>query len=414
MVSGIREWTTDQPVDGPGSEWKYTEDKNTIPKKSPKHKKNNVFVYPSARDIREYEDSLMIKCIDYMSEEDSYGGLGIRIESKSNPDGKVWLNGPAPGDIAKAEWPMTTQDGKVYNSKEEYVNAVQKSGMSLYDPNDITIKPKNESRTDLIEKQGKKLKINYYVELPIPQQIVDTQSVTWGDETINIFELAGLAVGRGLISMGGGINQDKIRKGINMIRNMTGSLDLGLQEKNVQDAVVAAASGMAVNALGSNLDVNSVLSRSTGQILNSNLELLFRGVNLRTFPFDVTFSPRTPDEAKVVKNIIRNFKQSMSARKNAQYDDPTGGASKGKYLLAAPSLFLLRYLKNGEDHPFLNCFKRCALTSLNVNYTGSGTYSTYGDSTPTNIQMRMVFKEINPIYAEDYDNEDKAGPGVGF
>lgn len=214
--------------------------------------------------------------------------------------------------------------------------------------------------------------------------------------------------------MGGGINQDKIRKGINMIRNMTGSLDLGLQEKNVQDAVVAAASGMAVNALGSNLDVNSVLSRSTGQILNSNLELLFRGVNLRTFPFDVTFSPRTPDEAKVVKNIIRNFKQSMSARKNAQYDDPTGGASKGKYLLAAPSLFLLRYLKNGEDHPFLNCFKPCALTSLNVNYTGSGTYSTYGDSTPTNIQMRMVFKEINPIYAEDYDNDDKAGPGVGF
>ena len=300
-----------------------------------------------------------------MSEEDSYGGLGIRIESKSNPDGKVWINGPAPSDIAKAEWPMTTQDGKVYNSKEEYVNAVQKSGMSLYDPNDITIKPKNESRTDLIEKQGKKLKINYYVELPIPQQIVDTQSVTWGDETINIFELAGLAVGRGLISMGGGINQDKIRKGINMIRNMTGSLDLGLQEKNVQDAVVAAASGMAVNALGSNLDVNSVLSRSTGQILNSNLELLFRGVNLRTFPFDVTFSPRTPDEAKVVKNIIRNFKQSMSARKNAQYDDPTGGASKGKYLLAAPSLFLLRYLKNGEDHPFLNCFKPFALTSFN-------------------------------------------------
>ena len=195
---------------------------------------------------------------------------------------------------------------------------------------------------------------------------------------------------------------------------LTGRMNLGLSEERVQNAVIAAASGMAVNALGSNLDINSVLSRSTGQVLNSNLELLFRGVNLRTFPFDVTFSPRDPKEAMVVKNIIRNFKQAMSARKGS--GNSTTASSKGKYFLSAPSLFLLRYLKNGEDHPFLNAFKPCALTQLNVNYTGSGTYSTYGDSTPTNIQMRMVFKEINPIYAEDYEDDEQglSGPGVGY
>ena len=30
--------------------------------------------------------------------------------------------------------------------------------------------------------------------------------------------------------------------------------------------------------------------------------------------------------------------------------------------------------------------------------------------------MRMVFKEINPIYAEDYEDDEQglAGPGVGY
>ena len=100
----------------------------------------------------------------------------------------------------------------------------------------------------------------------------------------------------------------------------------------------------------------------------------------------------------------------MSARRKVQNSTISGQA---KLFLSSPDLFLLRYLKNGKDHPFLNSFKPCALTQLNVNYTGAGTYSTYGDSTPTNIEMRMVFKEINPIYAEDYE-ADTAGPGVGF
>ena len=66
--------------------------------------------------------------------------------------------------------------------------------------------------------------------------------------------------------------------------------------------------------LGGNVSPGSVIARSTGQILNSNLELLFQGVNLRTFPFSVTFSPRSLDEAERVRLIIRYLKQTMSAK----------------------------------------------------------------------------------------------------
>jgi len=93
-------------------------------------------------------------------------------------------------------------------------------------------------------------------------------------------------------------------------------------------------------------------------------------------------------------------------------------AVNGGVFLKAPDVFLLRYLSNGKDHPFLNSFKPCALTNMSVNYTGAGTYATYGDGTPVNIKVSLTFKEINPIYAEDYDEGNlfgnDAGKGVGF
>ena len=60
-------------------------------------------------------------------------------------------------------------------------------------------------------------------------------------------------------------------------------------------------------------------------------------------------------------------------------------------------------LHKGADHPFLNSFKLCALTGLNVNYTNAGTYASYDDGTPVNIRMNITFKELNPIYSEDYE-----------
>ena len=274
-----------------------TASKNTIPKKSSRHKKSNVFVYPSARDIREYEDSFMIKCIDYINPP-GMGGLGGTLVDKTT-GGLIDINAPSEETIKKG---LASTDKTVSESykgvksfKEEISNA--------------EFKFQNSSRTDEITKPGTKIKHNFFVELPIPQQINDNQAVTWGDETVNIFELAGLAVGSAVLN-NGGLSRDSMQRGMRTIQALTGRMNLGLSEERVQNAVVAAASGMAVNALGSNLDVNSVLSRSTGQVLNSNLELLFRGVQLRSFPFDVTFAPRDPKEAQVVKNIIRNGRKS--------------------------------------------------------------------------------------------------------
>ena len=129
---------------------------------------------------------------------------------------------------------------------------------------------------------------------------------------------------------------------------------------------------------------------------------------MRSFPYSITFSPRSPKESDVVKAIIRSLKMSM-APKAGEYN----GSAQGIFL-QSPDLFQLKYLKDGEEHPFLNKMKLTALTGMNVNYTNAGTYASYEDGTPVNIRMDLTFKEINPIYFEDYLPGHGAGQGVGY
>ena len=255
----------------------------------------------------------------------------------------------------------------------------------------------NEANTRMRKTADKNTK--YYIELPIPQEVNDANSVTWGEDSLNIFQLAGLAAAQRIMTRPGETFQDVatlLQKGIPLP-----SLD-----DDTKNAVLAGISGQAINALGGNVSPGSVIARATGQILNSNLELLFKGVNLRSFPFSVTFSPRNFEEAIRVKTIIRYLKQTMAPKTGVE-----GGG--GDIFLKSPDVFSLRYMHKGADHPFLNSFKLCALTGLSVNYTNAGTYASYDQGTPVNIRMNMTFKELNPIYSEDYEGMSD-NDGVGF
>ena len=90
-----------------------------------------------------------------------------------------------------------------------------------------------------------------------------------------------------------------------------------------------------------------------------------------------------------------------------------GGDTNG-WFIDSPDYFKLNYKHRGNrPHPFLNQFKPCAMTSFNVNYTGSGTYATYADGAPVHTQISMAFQEVNPVYSEDYST-GKGSLGTGY
>lgn len=168
--------------------------------------------------------------------------------------------------------------------------------------------------------------------------------------------------------------------------------------------------------LGGSLTRDAVFARSSGEILNQNVELLFNGVTLRSFKFSFKLTPRNDKEAEQIKLIINAFKQNMAAKLggetvNETKNDTTISASN--VFLKSPNVFELTYKQGSGKHPFLHTFKQCVLTDMSVNYTGEGVYSVYNDSTPVSMVLELGFKELEPIYDADY-NDPLASIGVGY
>ena len=330
--------------------------------------------YPVARTNSEKTgDTLRIKCVEYIPPE-SGAGLGITV------------------------------DNAFYKTVGGETKFLDKQTRDKDFPGtQISIRANLEDANSRI---SRKQKTKYYIELPMPQEVNDSNSVTWGEDKVNALELAALSVAQN--AMKGGVGEAAVQTAQVAVEALNTGVNIPGIQGQTADAVRAALSGAAVGQLGSQVSAQSVIARSTGQILNNNLELLFAGVNLRSFPYSITFSPRSPREGRVVKSIIRSLKQSM-APKAGEFNETSQGI-----FLKSPDVFQLDYLRDGRNHPFLNDFKLCALTGMTVNYTNAGTYASYEDGTPVNIRMNLTFKELNPIYAEDYLPGNGSGEGVGF
>ena len=372
-------------------------------KNNPQRSSNGKYLqYPVNRTQAESEDSLLIKAMEYMPPNTT-----LTNRDGTGKDDTSTLLEKAP--IGSGLSTTYNTVGVVRNKKTKEIIRVNKE-LNFVNAGGMDARVNAASTSD---PGGFKEKIKYYVELPIPQQINDSNAVSWGEDSMNIMEMAAFQAASSAVSGGvEGIGEKFESARSAILEGDTNTTFPGLTD-DVRKGLVAALSGKAVSALGGNISAQSALGRSTGQILNSNLELLFQGLTLRTFPFNITFSPRSKPESDRVKKIIRKFKQSMSAKTGR-----TDYAVNGGIFLKAPDIFRLKYLSNGRTHPFLNSFKPCALTNMSVNYTGAGTYSTYGDGTPVNIKLSLTFKEINPIYAEDYEEDNlfgnDSGEGVGF
>ena len=235
----------------------------------------------------------------------------------------------------------------------------------------------------LVKKKG-----NHTVYLPMdPTGLQEGNGVNWGKGEVNPFDAAGFNIASGAIT---GLGEAKTgQQALDAVKNaMSTAVDEGtnlLSGFETSD-IAAFFAGQAVG--------NSTLfTRATGKVLNQNLELLFSGPGLRTFSYNFRFTPREEREARMVRNIIKMFKKAMAPR-----------LSDKKLFLESPHVFKLKYYyKNGQEHPFLNKIKTCALTNFNIQYAPDGSYMTYDDGSMTSYTVNMSFGELNPIYEKDID-----------
>ena len=238
--------------------------------------------------------------------------------------------------------------------------------------------------------------------LPMPSSIQDGNSVSYASGnldgvTAKVFGALDSVFKDGTVDKG---SVQTLTKALTTAAGKIGDATLG--NENFRGAVMAGLAAEAANIpLGGSLTRDAVFARMQGEIINQNVELLFNGVTLRSFKFSFKLTPRGPDEAKLILFIINAFKRNMAPK--------LGGGDN--FFLKTPNVFELVYKKGSGLHPFLHSFKQCVLTDMSVNYTGEGTYAVYDDSTPVSTVLELGFKELEPIYDLDYNDNL---PGVGY
>jgi hypothetical protein len=228
------------------------------------------------------------------------------------------------------------------------------------------------------------------VTLPIPNGISDSNTLNWGDTTMNAAEALAANLALSGIKGGGQGLTDTAGKVAGAVQSNSGEVAGGMP---------ALFAGLAVQG-----NAASILQRTEGAVINPNLELLFNAPTLRPFNFTFKLASRSETESKIIRSIIRFFKQGSAAQK-----------SESNLFLKAPHTFQIQYLHRGEEHKFLNKFKECALQSFSVSYTPEGQYATFTDGAMVSYQITMQFQELEPIFNDDYTNDGtNPSPDIGF
>lgn len=145
----------------------------------------------------------------------------------------------------------------------------------------------------------------------------------------------------------------------------------------------------------------AILFARSGKIINNRLELIFSGLNKRSFNYTFKFLPKSYQEAKAVHNIVRRFKFHMLPE--IQGDVTTSRT------FVTPDVFDIKYMiSDGKENEYINKISTCVLENMNVKY-GGDRYQTFDPSMaeagapegmkapPVQTELTLQFKELELV-----------------
>lgn len=252
------------------------------------------------------------------------------------------------------------------------------------------------------------------VFLPMPNSINDSNNVSWGTDEMGNIAAALTADTMGKLGpklatataadiAGGLLGTGPLSGAALQIQNIATLVGNGMISPELAGVLGGEFTSKILKKQGVEVSPESILARGAGIVPNSNMELLFNSPTLRAFNFSYRLSPRSEEEAKVVRRIIRFFKQGMAAKKLS------GKAGEASFFLGTPNVFKLEYRSGTKSIDAVHKFKTCALTSFSCNYTPDGLWAAYEQGQPVSTVFSMSFNELEPIYDTDYQEDVFSG-----
>jgi len=297
------------------------------------------------------------------------------------------------GDVAEAD----SFFGRLYQSGVEKATAVAKASINV--PLSIATTSVNEflngvplfggAAKELIDSarspENKKSKSRQLgsILLYAPFQRTDTSGFTWNTNSSTGF------LGNNTRSAADASAQ--ISTAINAGKSLIDG-DSATSSANVQKfkSIASMYAGLQVSEAVSSVtgsylpNLRNQLLRGGSVALNNHLESFFNDVQMRSFTFEFQLSPKTPDEARTIQQIIKMFK--FAGHPGIIGDSDSFLSSHFQY----PEVFDIEIYNEAQTHKILTC----ALTNMSTSYGGPTMNNTFYDLYPVQVTLSLTFTEL--------------------
>jgi len=131
-----------------------------------------------------------------------------------------------------------------------------------------------------------------------------------------------------------------------------------------------------------------LLLKGSGYALNPNQQVLFDGIDFRTYQLAFTFTPYSKQEAETVAAIIKMFKTHAAPR--------LVEGSGGGMFFVPPATFTPTFRFNGRVNKNISQVTESVITNINVDYAPQG-FSAHTDGAPVQTTLTIEFRELELI-----------------
>lgn len=274
---------------------------------------------------------------------------------------------------------MSLPSGSKYLSSGEYKSAVdpktgQKQSSTYREEKSNSIKRKFSSAYT---------KTTTYIDLYMPDHIQTSYGSNWGTTDLGI---VGALIDGGMAL--GEVSEDNLGPLLKEVAQNT------LKESSIDMASGAIQSGS--EALSSYIKTPVLRPKDGIRAVRSNLknpytEVIFNGVQNRTFSFTFKMIPKNEEEQTIIQNIIKEFK--FHGAPEMRYENQNN-------YMTFPSEVDIQFIHRTVENPWLFKISTCAITNVSVNHSPEGQYSSHSDGSPFATELTVSFTELETLSKE--------------
>jgi hypothetical protein len=223
------------------------------------------------------------------------------------------------------------------------------------------------------------------IGLYMPEDVSSHYNAKWGGRDFS-------PLGAALLGSTGSMVANGLEAGVKRSIKNVDSLKGGLMPWFAAKAIQEGMNG--IPGFGGGVSINDVLASTQGTILNPNTEVLYDGPDLRTFGLTFKMTARNEDESKDIQNICNTFKKVMLPK----------AAKEAQVFVKVPMIVEVTFKNKSEKNKWVTQYKRCAIGSVDINYTADGAWSTFESGAPTAVILTVQFMELKLLFSDEIND----------